>query len=91
MLVAVVGHRGSGGGGNVLSSVTSVLAAGFVIAAAIFIYANVVYTQEIIENARAMRQEEQTEQILALVKQIQKERGWRESETVEMLWRRCLA
>ena len=66
---------GTGGGGNVLSSVISVLTAGFVIAAAIFIYANVVYTPEIIENARAMRQEEQTEQTLALVKQIQEERG----------------
>ena len=65
----------TGGGGNILSSVSSVLTAGFVIAAAIFIYANVVYTPEIIENARAMREEEQTEQILALVKQIQKERG----------------
>ena len=66
---------GTGSGGNVLSSVISVLTAGFVIAAAIFIYANVVYTPEIIENARAMRQEEQTEQTLALVKQIQEERG----------------
>ena len=65
----------NGDGGNILSSVTSVLTVGFLIAAVIFVYANVVYTPEIIENARAMRQEEQTEQILALVKQIQKERG----------------
>ena len=74
LLMSDVGGA-SGGGGNVLSSVTSVLAAGIVIAAAIFVYANVVYTPEIIENARAMRKEEQTGQILALVKQLQRERG----------------
>ena len=71
----ISGVGDTGGAGEVLSSVTSVLAASFVIAAAIFLYANVVYTPEIIENARAMRQEEQTEQILELVKQLQRERG----------------
>lgn len=72
---AISGVGDTGGAGEVLSSVTSVLAAGIVIAAAIFLYANVVYTPEIIENARAMRQEEQTQLILALVKQLQRERG----------------
>ena len=53
------------GDGDVLSSLTSALAVGLVIAAAIFLYANVVYTPEIIENAQAMRQEEQAAQMPA--------------------------
>ena len=67
----------NGGDGDVLSSVTSALAIGLVIAAAIFLYANVVYTPEIIENAQAMRQEEQAAQILALVRQLREEENER--------------
>jgi len=73
------------GDGDVLSSLTSALAVGLVIAAAIFLYANVVYTPEIIENAQAMRQEEQAAQILALVRQLreeeEEEEGGREGTT----------
>ena len=61
------------GSGDILSSITSVLAIGLVIAAAIFFYANVVYTPEIIENAQAMREEEQAAQILALARQLREE------------------
>ena len=69
---ALLSNSGDGSG-DILSSITSVLAIGIVIAAAIFLYANVVYTPEIIENAQAMRQEEQAAQILALVRQLREE------------------
>ena len=69
---ALLSNSGDGSG-DILSSITSVLAIGLVIAAAIFLYANVVYTPEIIENAQAMREEEQAAQILALVRQLREE------------------
>ena len=81
---ALLSNSGDGSG-DILSSITSALAIGVVIAAAIFLYANVVYTPEIIENAQAMRQEKQASQILALVRQLQekeKEEG-REGTTME--------
>ena len=69
---ALLSNSGDGSG-DILSSITSVLAIGLVIAAAIFLYANVMYTPEIIENAQAMREEEQAAQILALVRQLREE------------------
>mmetsp|Transcript_1398 Transcript_1398/g.2993 ORF Transcript_1398/g.2993 Transcript_1398/m.2993 type:complete len:216 (+) Transcript_1398:63-710(+) len=58
---------------SVLSTLPSVLLAGLVIAAAIFLYANVVYTPEIVQNAKAMREEEQATQLIELIQQLQSE------------------
>ena len=69
---ALLSNSGDGSG-DILSSITSALAIGLIIAAAIFLYANVMYTPEILENAQAMREEEQAAQILALARQLREE------------------
>ena len=58
---------------SILSTLPTILLAGLVIAAAIFLYANVVYTPEIVQNAKAMREEEQATQLLELIQQLQSE------------------
>lgn len=63
------------GDGSIVSSLSTILFAGLAIAASIFLYANVVYTPEIMQNAEAMRAEERATQLLGLVKQLQNEDG----------------